>query len=78
VAGTRNIILSTAGIGTDWRLTVLLLLPTTPDINIVFRNGSAGGAIITSVLTDGSGNSAAIEFYSENGTWHYLRAQIPA
>jgi hypothetical protein len=77
-AGTRNIILSTSPIGPDWRLVVLLLLPATANINLVFRNGSAGGTIITSVLTDGSGNSAVLEFYAENGAWNYLRAQIPA
>lgn len=76
---TRIMILATsnapiAGARIIHRLTV----PTTADITIEWRNATSGGTLLTSALSDGSGDDIVAEFYSDGTAWNFLRLHNPA
>jgi hypothetical protein len=76
---TRIVILSTvaaplAGI----RCAVRCVLPATAEITVEFRNATDGGTLITSLVTDGSGDDAVLEFEGDGTVWNFLKATIPA
>lgn len=55
-----------------------MALPATADITIEWRNATAGGTLITSLVTDGSGDDAVGEFYFDGSAWQFLRFTSPA
>lgn len=55
-----------------------LALPATAEITVEWRNATAGGTLITSLLTDGSGDDAVVEFYYDGSAWQFLRFLSPA
>jgi len=76
---TRIMILATsnapiAGASVRHRLT----LPATAEITIEWRNAASGGTLLTSMLTDGSGDDAVAEFYFDGTAWQFLRFTFPA
>lgn len=55
-----------------------LALPATAEITIEWRNATSGGTLITSALTDGSGDDLVAEFYFDGTAWQFLRFNNPA
>lgn len=55
-----------------------LSVPATADITIEWRNASSGGALITSMVTDGTGDDIVAEFYFDGSAWQFLRFSNPA
>ncbi len=76
---TRIVILATSGVITAGaRLFLRVLLPSTAEIQIEFRNATSGGTIEHVVLTDGSGDDMTLEFYSNGTAWKFDRMIYPA
>lgn len=76
---TRIVILATSGSPAAYsRCLVRCVLPATAEITVEFRNATSGGTLITSLLTDGSGDDAVAEFYYDGSAWQFLRFTTPA
>lgn len=60
------------------RLTHRLLMPATPGITIEWRNATATGSLITSFISDGSGDDVVAEFVFTGSAWAFLRFSAPA
>lgn len=76
---TRIVILSTAGVLTAGsRLFLRVLLPSTAEIRIEFRNATSGGTLEHVVLTDGTGDDMSLEFYSNGSAWKFDKMVYPA
>lgn len=76
---TRAMVLATSGSPVAGaRILHRLALPTTAEITIEWRNATSGGTLITSMLTDGSGDDAVAEFYFDGTAWQFLRFVSPA
>jgi hypothetical protein len=76
---TRRFVLSIANAPQLWaRLIHRLNLPTTANITIEWHNATVGGALVTSMITDGSGDDAVVEFYFDGTAWQFLRFTYPA
>lgn len=82
-ASTRVVILATSLAGSaspivHTRAVVRCVLPATADIVVEFRNATSGGTLITSLVTDGGGDDATVEFYFDGTAWQFLRLAFPA
>lgn len=55
-----------------------LLCPTTAEITIEWRNATAGGTLLTSAITDGSGDDMVAEFTFDGSAWVFTRFHAPA
>lgn len=76
---TRVIILDTASTPfAGQTIRHRLALPATADITIEWRNATVGGTLLTSLLTDGSGDDAVAEFHYTGSAWAFLRFTNPA
>jgi hypothetical protein len=76
---TRLVVLSTANAPfAGARCTVRCALPATADITVEFRNATSGGTLLTSMVTDGSGDDCVAEFYHDGAAWNFLRFNLPA
>jgi SPP1 family predicted phage head-tail adaptor len=82
-----------SGSGSTTRLMVLAITPTPPsgasiihrltvpataEITIEWRNATAGGTLITSAITDGSGDDMVAEFVFDGAAWQFTRFHAPA
>lgn len=71
---TRVVVLAIpAGLSAGARLAVRCVLPATADITVEFRNATAGGDLLTSLLTDTSGDDKVAEFEFDGTQWNFLR-----
>lgn len=71
---TRIMILATSNAPLrGMRIIHRLAMPATAEITIEWRNATAGGTLITSLLSDGSGDDAVAEFYFDGTAWQFLR-----
>lgn len=76
---TRIMILATSGTPTAGaRILHRVNLPATAEITLEWRNATSGGTLLTSLLTDGSGDDAVAEFYYDGSAWQFLRFTLPA
>lgn len=76
---TRVIVLATSNSpAAGARIIHRLALPATASITVEWRNATSGGTLITSLLTDGSGDDAVAEFYFDGSAWQFLRFVSPA
>lgn len=76
---TRILVLATSNAPTAGaRITNRVSLPATADITIEWRNATSGGTLITSLITDGSGDDGVFEFYYDGSAWQLLRPTYPA
>lgn len=76
---TRVIILSTANTPiANARIVSRAILPATADITIEYRNATAGGTLITSIVTDGSEDDAVGQFYWDGSAYQILTFTYPA
>ncbi len=55
-----------------------LLVPATADITVEWRNATAGGTLLTSAVSDGSGDDMVAEFTFNGTAWEFTRFQQPA
>jgi len=79
LAGTRIVILTAdAGRAPGARLIHRVALPAVSGIVLEWRNATAGGALLTSLATDGSGDDAVVEAYFDGTAWQFLRFSYPA
>mgnify|MGYP002135492551 FL=1 len=76
-AGTRIAILSTTNQLVGNTLELRLNLPTTAAIVVEVRNGTAGGTLLYSLTTDGSGDDAYLRLYFDGTAWQRLANIIP-
>jgi hypothetical protein len=53
-------------------------MPATADITLEWRNATAGGTLITSLITDGSGDDALLDFYYDGSAWQLDAVIYPA
>lgn len=71
---TRKVILAIpAGLTAGARCAVRCELPATADITVEFRNATSGGALLTSLLSDASGDDKVAEFEFDGTQWNFLR-----
>lgn len=76
---TRVIVLATANSPfAGARVTVRCALPATAAITLEFRDATSGGTLVTSLVTDASGDDATLEFCFDGSAWVFLRAAYPA
>ncbi len=60
------------------RCVVRCEIPNTTDITIEFRNATPGGTLLTSLVSDGSGDDAVVEFVYDGAAWKFIRFNYPA
>lgn len=78
-ATTRKFVLSTAGSpSTGSRIAHRVNLPATSGITLEWRGLTVGGALLTSYVTDASGDDLVAEFYFDGTDWQFLRFTVPA
>lgn len=71
---TRGVILDLANAPTAGaRALVRCVMPATADITVEFRNATAGGTLLTSFVTDSSGDDKVAEFHFDGTAWQFLR-----
>lgn len=76
---TRIMVLAIpAGQSAGSRIAHRMALPETGEITIEWRNATAGGALITSMITDAIGDDAVAEFYFDGAAWQFLRFANPS
>ena len=76
---TRIMILATSGPPlAGSRIVHRCNFPATAEITVEWRNATSGGTLITSALTDGSGDDAVAEFYFDGAAWQFLKYTSPA
>lgn len=76
---TRIMILATSGSPVAGaRILHRVTLPATAEITLEWRDATSGGTLLTSLLTDGSGDDAVAEFYFDGSAWQFLRFNFPA
>lgn len=76
---TRIMILDTAGSPVEGAiLRHRLTIPATSAILIEWRNATSGGSLLTSLLTDGSGDDAVAEFVYTGSEWAFLNFTYPS
>lgn len=76
---TRIMILATSGSPVAGaRILHRVTLPATAAITLEWRNATSDGTLLTSLLTDGSGDDAVAEFYFDGTDWQFLRFTLPA
>ena len=78
VAGTRNLVVGSAGLTKGARVIVLALLPATTGIMVQLWNQTIGGSALFSIVTDGYLRQACFELYYDGFNFHPLRATVPA
>lgn len=84
----HNEIITFSGLGSTTRIMIMdtssspcagaraclrLMVPTTSGITVEFRDASAGGTLITSFISDTSGDDRVAEFYFDGTAWQFLR-----
>lgn len=78
-ATTRIMIVETVGPPVNGaRLSHRLILPATAGITIEWRSGSAGGPLITSMVTDASGDDAKLDAYFDGSAWQFDGFDYPS
>lgn len=71
---TRILIIATANApAAGSRACLRLNVPTTSGITVEFRNASSGGTLLTSFVSDTSGDDKVAEFYYDGTAWQFLR-----
>lgn len=55
-----------------------VVVPATAEITIQWRNATSGGTLLTSALTDGSGDDIVAEFEFDGTAWQFFRFHNPA
>lgn len=53
-------------------------VPATADITLEWRDASDTGALLTSFVSDGSGDDLVAEFFYNGSAWNFLRFTYPA
>lgn len=53
-------------------------LPATAAITLEWRDATSAGTLLTSFVTDGSGDDVVAEFYYNGSAWKFLRFNAPA
>lgn len=76
-ARTSIIILATANRVEGDKIEVVLALPTTAAIILELRNATAGGTLLETVATDGSGADAAARFRFNGTAWEHVQTTYP-
>jgi SPP1 family predicted phage head-tail adaptor len=78
-AGTRIMVIAIpTDLVTGARLTHRMTMPATASILIEWRNATAGGTLLTSFLSDTSGDDVVGEFVYNGTAWAFLRFAAPA
>lgn len=78
-ATTRKFVLSVANSpAAGTRLVHRVNLPTTSGITLEWRGSTVGGVLLTSYVTDASGDDVVAEFYFDGSDWQFLRFSAPA
>jgi hypothetical protein len=75
---TRVAYVSTAGRSAGDRCTLRFVNPTTAAITVELRNATAGGTLLTSYVTDGSGDDCIAELYYTGTAWAFGFFVMPA
>jgi hypothetical protein len=76
-AGTRIVILTTTNQLVGNTVELRLNLPATASIVMEIRNGTAGGTLLYSLTTDGSGDDAYLRLYFDGTAWQPLANIVP-
>ena len=53
-------------------------IPATASITLEWRDATSGGTLLTSFVTDGSGDDVFAEFYFDSAAWKFLAFIAPA
>ena len=75
---TRVAYISTTNRAAGHRCTIRFMCPATAGITLEVRNATAGGTLLLSTGTDGSGDDVVGEYYFDGTAWQPLSAQYVA
>lgn len=75
---TRTFTLLTTNVTEGAHLSHRLTMPATAAITLEWRNASVGGTLLTSYVSDGSGDDVVAEFVYNGSAWLFLRFTAPA
>lgn len=78
-ATTRKFILATTTTPAAGTVVVHRVnLPATSGITLQWVNATSGGTVLTSFVSDASGDDLVAEFYFNGTAWQFLRFTVPA